>query len=206
MDITNNVSIINGDIGQIGGTNVITDIESSDYDLNTTEFESSFTDNDINEILFGGDVDFDTKNFNVADLNKNSTFNKLTNNQKTLVINRLLEKIPKNLKQNKSDSSIIKESYFYCKTCGYYEKIPNKQFIFSRGDEKKDDTYNTKFNQYKHDNTLPYSKKYVCINEKCSTHENPKIKMAVFFRIKGSYNIKYICTICDSMWNTFVEK
>jgi aspartate carbamoyltransferase regulatory subunit len=56
---------------------------------------------------------------------------------------------------------------------------------------------------YVNDNTLPRTKNYNCINQNCSTHINPEIKMAVFYRHKGSYNIRYICKICDKYWNIY---
>ena len=219
MDITNNVSAINIESQQIGGDNINNlngiqiESSSSDYDVSMSESGTgtgTITDTNISDILEGSDTDLNIKNFNITDLNKNSIFNKLSNNQKTLVINRILEKIPKNTKStanNKQSENIANiDSYFYCKSCGYNEKIPEKMFIFSRGDEKKDDLYNYKFYQYKYDNTLPYSKKYNCINEKCPTHTDPKLKMAVFYRKKNSYNIRYICTVCDGYWQTFIEK
>ena len=212
MDITNNISDIDTEINQSGGfVENLNDIqyESSDYDVTLSDSESiggaSISENKVNSILNGSDIDFDIKNFNINDLNKNSTFNKLSNNQKTLVINRILEKIPKQ-KIPKQTYNVVKESYFYCKSCGYNEKIPDKQFIFSRGDEKKDDIYNYRFTNYIHDNTLPKSKNYNCINDKCPTHINPSLKLATFYRQKGSYNIRYICSICHNFWNTFVEK
>jgi hypothetical protein len=58
-----------------------------------------------------------------------TVFNKLSNEQKTLVINRILEKTPHKQKQQKSNEHTRKKSYFYCKSCGYNEKIPNKKFI-----------------------------------------------------------------------------
>lgn len=228
MDITNNISIVDTDKigGGIGGDGVLEDFgeiptESSDYDvslgmgLGINNFlhegggevgeESNLSDNNLNDILNGSDVEFDVKNLNINNLNKNQTFNKLSNLQKTLVINRILEKIPKT-KTKQPENIVKKDSYYYCRTCGYTELIPDKQFIFSRGDEKNDDFYNYKFKNYIHDNTLPRTKKYNCINDKCSTHQNPSSKYAVFYRQKNSYNIRYICGICESFWNTFVEK
>jgi hypothetical protein len=211
MDITNNISSIDGDKNLVGGillnnTNDITN-ESSDYDVSVSESigGGNISDTNLSDILNGSDTDMNIKNFNINDLNKNTTFNKLSNNQKTLVINRILEKIPKG-KSKQSDSVVSKDSYYYCKSCGYNEIIPPKQFIFSRGDEKNDDFYNYRFRNYIHDNTLPRSKKYNCINDNCSTHSNPSLKLAVFYRQKNSYNVRYICTVCNNFWNTFVEK
>ena len=223
MDITNNISGLDtmgsnpeniiseseDNIQEGGNQNNLlgVQIESSDYDVSLTESigGSSISDNNVKNILNGDDVDLELKNFNIKDLNKIPLFNKLSNNQKTLVINRILEKIPKQ-KNAKSTENITKESYFYCKSCGYNEKIPEKQFVFSRGDEKNDNIYNYKFTNYKHDNILPRTKNYNCINDKCSTHKNPAIKYAVFYRNKDSYNTRYICTVCDKFWDTFVEK
>jgi hypothetical protein len=210
MDITNNISVIDSEKNLQGGYNDINlngvQIESSDYDVSISEsVGGTISDSNVNDILTGSDTNLNIKNFNINDLNKNPIFNKLSSNQKTLVINRILEKIPKN-KPKQSDNFVGKDSYFYCKSCGYNEKIPSKQFIFSRGDEKNDDLYNNRFINYTNDNTLPRSKKYNCINEKCATHQNPSLKMAVFYRQKGSYNVRYICTICNNYWNTFVGK
>ena len=211
MDITNNISSIDSDKNLVGGGfhNNLNDIpiESSDYDVSVSESigGGNISETNLTDILNGSDTDMNIKNFNINDLNKNTTFNKLSNNQKTLVINRILEKIPKS-KSKQSDSIVSKDSYYYCKSCGYNEIIPPKQFIFSRGDEKNDDFYNYRFRNYIHDNTLPRSKKYNCINDKCQTHSNPSLKLAVFYRQKNSYNVRYICTVCNNFWNTFVEK
>ena len=209
MDITNNISNTIGET-QTGG-NILEDfedvqIESSDYDVLISESTGGanlISDSNISNILDGSDTDISiSKNFNINDLNKNSIFNKLSNEQKTLVINRILEKIPKQ-KQQKSTEHIRKKSYFYCKSCGYNEKIPNKKFIFSRGNENKNEIVNYNFMNYVNDYTLPRTKNYNCINQNCLTHINPEIKMAVFYRHKGSYNIRYICKICDKYWNIY---
>lgn len=214
MDITNNVSISNLNL-QTGGEN--NDDISSNFDIssdkNITQSKKkkvtpiTLMDEDIIAILNGEDIAIELDNFDFNEINKISYFNKLTNNQKTLVINRLYEKVPKNQKNIKSnDTSIIKESYFYCKNCGYNEKIPEKMFIFSRSYEKKNNNiYDNKIINYKHDNTIPYSKKYTCINQDCPTHKNPIIKSAVFYRLNNTYIIRYICTICDYYWNTVTD-
>ena len=231
MDITNNVSVISGKTKQDGGGSLENDLEenledeflpeeisltigggnkkqdsSSDFDISSINGGSeTLSDNDLSGILEGNDIDI--KNFNMTDLEKNPNFNKLSSNQKTLIINRILEKLPKNFKQFKSaDVNAEKQSYFYCKSCGYYEKIPNKMFIFSKGNENNDDMYNYRFLNYKHDDTIPRTKKYNCINNKCPTHKNDNVKLAIFYRQKGSYNTRYVCTVCESFWNTFIEK
>lgn len=212
MDITNNISNIIEEI-QMGGSVINnfegTNMESSDYDVSISESiggTNNVSENDINNILDGSDTDIIlSKNFNISDLNKNQVFNKLTNEQKTLVINRILDKVPKQ-KQSKTNIYSTKKSYFYCKSCGYNEKIPNKKFIFSRGNENKNEILNYNFLNFINDNTLPRTKNYNCINISCSTHKNPEIKMAVFYRHKNSYNVRYICKICKGYWDTYNEK
>ncbi len=223
MDITNNISNTLEEI-QLGGgggngANTLDElsgiqVESSDYDVSISESiggASNISENDISSILDGSDTDITiSKNFNINDLNKNSVFNKLSNEHKTLVINRILEKNPtphsnSKQKQPKSNMYSTKKSHFYCKSCGYNEKIPNRKFIFSRGDENKNEMFNYNFMNFINDNTLPRTKNYNCINQNCSTHKNPETKMAVFYRHKNSYNIRYICKICSKFWDIYNE-
>lgn len=212
MDITNNVSIPNiNPIDNIVGGAKLEDI-SSDYDVSseiTSKKKKGITisDDDIINILSGKDLLFELNDFDMNELNKIPYFNKLNSNQKTLVINRLYEKIPKNQKIPKNtDNVTVKDSYFYCKNCGYNEKIPEKMFIFSRsGENSNEDTYSAKFINYKYDNTLPTTKKYDCINKNCKTHKEPILKKAVFYRYGGTYAVRYICTVCDYYWNTSTE-
>ena len=215
MDITNNVSIPNiNPIENILETAIVKhDDISSDYDISSDiniskkKKMTTINEEDILNILSGKDLSFELDNFNMNDLNKVSFFNKLDSNQKTLVINRLYEKIPKNQKMPKNtDVVTVKDSYFYCKNCGYNEKIPEKTFIFSRTSEKSnEDTFSSRFINFKYDNTLPFTKKYNCINKNCLTHKDPAAKNAVFHRMGGSYAIRYICSVCDFYWTTSVD-
>ena len=215
MDITNNVSIPNNEplddiLNSVGGGK--NDDMSSDYDI-SSDVKSNrkkttiITEEDVITILSGKDLSFEIENFNMNDLNKIPYFNKLNSNEKTLVINRLYEKLPKNQKIPKNtDTVTTKDAYFYCKKCGYNEKIPERMFIFSRTNENSnEDIFNKKFLNYKYDNTLPTTKKYNCINKDCKTHKEPQLKKAVFYRYGGTYTIRYICTVCDNYWNTFTE-
>lgn len=215
MDITNNVSIpnINPIENILDTTTIKHDDISSDYDISSDiniskkKKMTTINEEDILSILSGKDLSFELDNFNMNDLNKVSFFNKLDSNQKTLVINRLYEKIPKNQKMPKNiDAVTVKDSYFYCKNCGYNEKIPEKTFIFSRTSEKSnEDTFSSRFINFKHDNTLPFTKKYNCINKNCMTHKDPATKNAVFHRMGGSYAIRYICSVCDFYWTTSAD-
>lgn len=209
MDITNNISNALDNV-QLGGdmTDGLSEvqIESSDYGVSISDsggINSNITDDEITNLLDGSDTSLPiSKKFNISDLNKNPSFNKLSNELKTLVINRILENTPKQ-KQSKSNINSTKKSYFYCKNCGYNEEIPNQKFIFSRGSENKNEILNNNFMNFVNDNTLPRTKNYNCINSKCSSHSNPNIKLAVFYRHKNSYNIRYICQVCNNYWDIY---
>ncbi len=208
MDITNNVSNTN-----IEEEVDEKEIESSDYDVSNSSKKgkktniTQITDDIIEKILNGVILDIEVDEQDIIDINKLAFFNKLTPNQKTLVINRLYEKIPKNQKIAKdTPTNLIKLSYFYCKNCGYNEKIPNNMLIFNRSNEKSsDENFNNKFLNYRYDPILPKTKKYNCINKDCVTHKDPIKKKAIFYRTNNSYTIKYICLECESFWSTYVE-
>jgi hypothetical protein len=216
MDITNNVSIPNiNPVENVLGNNTVlkNDILSSDYDVSSDinmskkKKVTSISEENIIDVLEGKDLPFELDNFNMNDLSKITIFNKLNSNQKTLVINRIYEKIPKNQKIPKNiDTSTNKDSYFYCKNCGNNKKIPDKTFIFSRTSEKSnEDTFSSRFLNFKYDNTLPFTKKYKCINKDCPTHKDPSVKYAVFHRMGNTYAVRYICTVCDFYWNTSTD-
>jgi hypothetical protein len=213
MDITNNVYIPNlTPLPSLFDTvNIKTDEESSDYNVSVSsdivtsknKKQTVITDELIQSVLNGMDFTVDLDNYNQEDLNKNSFYNKLNSNEKNIVINRLLEKMPKHLKIQKNTDGIVKTSYFYCNYCGYNEQIPEKTFIFSRISEKSSEyTHNSKFANFKYDHTLPISKKYNCINKDCDTHKKPELKSAVMFRIGEGYSIRYICSVCNYYWTT----
>jgi hypothetical protein len=198
MDITNNTSSFT----TYTGGNIDSDISLSESDI-ISKKKSDITETELTTILDKINIDIGKNKFNISELNKNPTFNKLNNNQKTILINKILDNEPKSNK--KIDTSLIKECYLFCKNCGYSEKIPPKMFIFSRGDHNSEDNTNYNFLNYVNDNTLPFTKNYNCINDKCLTHTQIDIKKAVFYRFNNTYNIKYICTICNNHWNTFNE-
>jgi hypothetical protein len=209
MDITNNVSNTNPEEEEEDSK----ELESSDYDVSNSSKKgkksniTQITDDIIEKILNGVILDIEVDEQDIIDINKLVFFNKLTPNQKTLVINRLYEKIPKNQKIAKdTPTNLIKLSYFYCKNCGYNEKIPNNMLIFNRSNEKSsDENFNDKFLNFKYDPILPKTKKYNCNNKDCLTHKDPAKKKAIFYRTNNSYTTKYICLVCDSFWSTFIE-
>jgi hypothetical protein len=211
-----NLEITNKVFSQHNQDNVI-DTISSDASLEA----SSLQEEDIENIIENNmhNVKISSKNFDIDDIYKNPFFNNLSDNKKTLVINRINDKILKlktkakppskskinsqQLNENTIKDVYKKESYFYCKSCGYSTIIPSKTVIFSRGSTNK---YYVKGQDYYNDvSVYPKTKNYNCINKDCKTHKEPSIKNAVFHRIAGEYVINYKCNVCDFTWNTFNE-
>lgn len=194
MDITNNIHIENDDNTDNTSNNKY-NTESSDYDP-SSELSSLSSDN-IKNILDGIDINIDS-NFNVDSLNKNPEFNKLTPNEQTLIVNRILGKT----KQSNNN----KNAYFLCGNCGYHEAIPKRTLIISKnikkGNSDSGDLNDNNFLNYVNDPTFPKSKNYNCINKECVSHKHPEKKLATFYRLEGSYNTRYICHLCSSFWNT----
>jgi len=92
-------------------------------------------------------------------------------------------------------------AYFKCNNCGYHEKIKPKTLIFSRiNNDKIQDIVVEDYSYMIYDHTLPRTKEYQCSNSKCETHKKPALKEAVFFRASKSYQLIYICTVCQTTW------
>ncbi len=217
MDITNNlnnpiltggsINNINNDINNDNNTSSNYDISYSDS-INNVLFgggNKNVSEDDILNVIQGNSISNTLNNFTIDDLNKFKVFNNLDNDNKVKVFNKLIEFTDKKISHvvHDNENIAIKHSYFYCKSCGYYETIPPQTLLFSRYKNKKSSFSSSNSIIHKFDNTLPSTKKYNCINPQCKTHSNPSSKSAVFFRIQNSYNIKYICTVCDHEWLTY---
>ena len=48
-------------------------------------------------------------------------------------------------------------------------------------------------------NTLPRTRNFKCLNDKCPTHDVKTPQEAIFFRIPNSFQVYYICTICHTL-------
>ncbi len=211
MDITSNISnnVINNDDldndininenANANTENTVTNNESSDY-FNSSISNDMLSNDTLEDILNGKNITINLTEKQYNNIDKNSYFNTLSSNEKTLILNRLYEKLPKNSKILKSQIS-NKIAYYCCKNCGYHFEIKNETFIFRRNTNNDNEFYNTNIVLNKHDTTLPYTKEYVCINKECQTHKTPSLKKAVFYRKNNTYNIRYICCVCDSYWN-----
>jgi hypothetical protein len=186
MNITANVS--NTETSDITKTEISTTTPNSKKYYNITK-------EDLDNILENNDIEYEVIEENYNDVLEDEYFLSLTDNQRTKIINRLLEKLNKKIKNSKKLVS-SKIYYFYCDNCGFNKEIPPKTLIYSNTTTEIDNN----FINNKYDDTLPKTKNYNCVNDKCKTHKDPSIKEATFYRINNTYNIRYICHICDTYW------
>ena len=169
MDITTTVS--SEKEGQSGGSSN-DEISSSDNEISTSDNKTSKMTNSDNfqQILENIDNHVSQKGFNIDDLSKNPLFQKLSKNQKTLIINQYLDKLPKSIKNTKTnkednaslkeDNASLKEVFIYCKSCGYHIILSERTHLY--GNANNNLSNNLKFKNYKNDKTLPNSKNYNC--------------------------------------------
>lgn len=204
MDITNIIANQNSTLDNIESDideNEEMNDESSTYDVKD---KNELNAKQINDVLEGNEIDFTITDGIYQNIVDNPYYMKLPENKKTLILNRLHERIQKKNKKTNANAEPImntmKKSYFYCKNCGFNKKIADGTFIYSKNVENNEDTYNLNFQEYYNDPTLPVTKKYVCINDKCETHDKPELKSAVFYRFNGTYRIRYVCGICKHFW------
>ena len=58
-----------------------------------------------------------------------------------------------------------------------------------------------KIKNKKLNNSLLRTKNYICQNNNCPTHKEPKLKEAIIEYVShDSYIVKYICTVCNTCW------
>lgn len=144
----------------------------------------------------------DEFNFNIEinNLEKNSKYKKLSENDRIKVYNKITE----NLYLNKS-SNIDNLASFICNNCNYNKEITNSITLYKRSYDKSNTntSYDVNTNELlKNDPTLPRTRNYSCKNVNCLTNDpkNKNIeKEAIFFR-DNDFDIKYLCTVCNHSW------
>jgi len=125
----------------------------------------------------------------------------LKSTDKELVINTINHYTTKAEVTSKKTITEHNVAYFVCNNCGYHEKIKPQTLIFSRiNNDKIQDIVVEDYSYMIHDSTLPRTKEYTCTNTNCDTHKKPALKEAVFFRASKSFQLIYICTVCQTIW------
>jgi DNA-directed RNA polymerase subunit M/transcription elongation factor TFIIS len=88
---------------------------------------------------------------------------------------------------------------FKCTNCGYIEDIKSGSTLFSVISENVSQNYDiTNFDDLINSSILPRTRKYVCPNDKCESHNDFNKKLAVFFRFNRSYKLGFICLTCKT--------
>lgn len=110
-----------------------------------------------------------------------------------------------NVEKKKSKSKIpeAKKIYFVCKTCGNTEEVRAGTMIMSKKSEEIAKQYSSEYvsaETMTKVSTLPHTRDYICPNKTCKTHAKPEMRDAVMTRIGNTMAMKYICTICNTMW------
>jgi len=171
----------------ISKSSTIKENENTTSSQNTNSDTPSLTLNNIfkkieeNEVLTKYTIAF-TKD----ELIKNKKYQKLTEENKQK-INILF------------DENIYSGAEFKCNNCNNTKQINETTLLY---EINLDNTTNNKIKNIKEnklmckDPLLPHVHDYNCKNPECATHKNLKLKDAVFYKEKNSYNINYICTVC----------
>ena len=159
----------------------ISQLQSSDSEI------KSITINDIfKKIEENDDLTKYTIAFTKDELIKNKKYQKLTDENKQK-LNTLF------------DENIYSGAEFKCNNCNNTKQINETTLLY---EVNLDNTTNNKIKNIKDnkllckDPLLPHTQDYICKNPECATHKNTKLRDAVFYKEKNSYNINYICTVC----------
>ena len=90
-------------------------------------------------------------------------------------------------------------AYFICKYCKNSKPIKPGTLIYSKNYGGNNITETVDYTYAIHDQTLPRTRTYICVNSKCETHKNNSIKEAVLTK-NALDQIVYICTVCETDW------
>jgi hypothetical protein len=119
-----------------------------------------------------------------------------------LIKNKKYQKLTDENKQKLNilfDDNIYSGAEFKCNNCNNTKQISETTLLY---EINLDNTTNNKIKNIKEnklmckDPLLPHTQDYVCKNPECPTHKNTKLRDAVFYKEKNTYNINYICTVC----------
>lgn len=133
---------------------------------------------------------------------------KITFQKKELLSSKEFKKLDdqkQNDIQNKYDEIMnigFNKAYFLCNNCQFVTRLEAGIKLYEVSNTSKYTKSDLVTNKIK-DKTLPRTKDFICPNSKCDSQKNEKNKEAIFYRLsKESYNLKYVCTSCETSWLT----
>jgi len=203
FDITKDITSVK----QTGGKEeLVSDSFSTTTTTTTTVDNKNEVDVIINKILKKEELENDLiESLDINNIVKNIAYKKLNIKDKELVFNTIQDLLPKEkkkLNELKFDTTLTdNKAYFMCNNCGFIKNIEPKTLIFSRRSDSMTQNFGTK--GYKHllnSNIVPRTKKYICPKQDCISHKDLDKKEAIFFRTNNTYNVKYICRACETIF------
>jgi len=179
---------------------IISETPTTVSDVEETETETETEKDNISEIINNllNDIVVDEKNiqlYNMDEFLKHSEYLKLDKKQKTIIQNKLT------MYFGKIDDSI--NAYYVCSNCTYSKGIESGSIIMSKNGISNTLELYINYDKLKnkiYSKVLPITKNFICINDKCESHKDPKKREAVFYRIGRSLQVWYTCKACQKYW------
>lgn len=96
---------------------------------------------------------------------------------------------------------------YYCRNCGHTDDtltVDNVCVVDMAGAKTGGAKLSHVVNKYtKLDPTLPHIKTIRCPNDQCGSHDDEAKRDVIYIRYDDvAMKYLYICSICDTMWNT----
>lgn len=160
----------------------------------------------VSKILNDTDIsDMSMGNFVLDNLLINSSYTKLTKEQKELIYNTIQDLLPLTHKDKRYNESTkqyaTSKIHFICNNCGFMKKVEPKTKIFSRESDSMTKTFKTSdYSDILNSDIVPITRKYTCINPKCESHKNNEVREAIILRLNNSFEVKYICKACKTVF------
>lgn len=112
------------------------------------------------------------------------------------------EKSKNKKKEEEIETDASSQLYYVCKSCFWSQKIKPGTQIMSKINSSSEITY---LNINKHKNkinshTLPFTRNYLCPNEKCIGNKEKEKHEAVMFRANGTMKTMYVCCGCETVF------
>jgi hypothetical protein len=140
----------------------------------------------------------------VNELIKQESYNNLKSAQKEYIYNKIadLTKLNEGNLKNVEVKDVPDKVYFLCTNCGTTKKIKENTLIFSKVSNDISQSYvASDLTNMQYSDILPITRKYICPNDKCMSHNDLEKREAKFFRLNNSMRLKYICLACDTTFD-----
>ena len=154
----------------------------------------------VQKLIKGDEIE---DNVDLKTVIKSEEYNKLDNDVKEIVFNRIQDKLPhdqKQLLETMKETVNPKKMFFFCYNCSTGSEIVPGTTIFTRTADSVTQFYSSeKYKNMLHSDILPITRQYICVNKTCPSHKDMNKREAVMFRPNNTYIIKYICKACETV-------